>query len=351
MGSISELVADRRVRMVGGLLALVVAGILPALSGSIAIRADASFAVIFALGILSVVVLTGYVGQVSLCQATFMGISAYGTAWLVNSGVNYWVAAVVGVILAFGLGVLVGIPALRLRGILLAIVTVGVALSFDVYFFQDDAFAWFNGGGGGWGVDGATLFGLQLDAINPENVLHTYWLLLAVFAVVAILLVNLHDSGSGRRFRAIRDSELAAATMGVNLTKYKLLGFGISAAVAGIGGAFFPVVLGRVSSQPFSFFYSLQFAAFAVLMGVRFVPAAAMAGVFMAFVPELLIRLSGAMHVEISYDYFSIVLGALLVLQLITAPEGVWGDSAARIHHLLHRNKRVVAEPTKVITT
>ena len=136
------------------------AAVVPALLGDHGRRADGGLAVVFALGILSVVVLTGYVGQVSLCQATFMGISAFGTGWLVNFGLNFWVAAAVGVVLAFFLGVIVGLPALRLRGILLAIVTVGVALSFDYYFFQDKAFDWFNGGcRAGWSRRRATSSG------------------------------------------------------------------------------------------------------------------------------------------------------------------------------------------------
>ncbi|MFN2466443.1 MAG: branched-chain amino acid ABC transporter permease [Candidatus Dormibacteria bacterium] len=342
-----EVLTRRSTRLGLGLTALLVAALLPAGTSNLSIRSDAALAVLFGLAILSVVILTGYVGQVSLCQGTFVGISAFATGWLFNSGFNYFLAAAAGVVLAFVLGVLVGLPALRLRGILLAIVTVGVALSFDYYFFQDDAFAWFNGGQGGWSVDQVSFFGASMDSVHPDAVLHVYWLLLAVFAVVGLLVVNLHDSGSGRRFRAIRDSELAAATMGVNLTRYKLLGFGISAAVAGIAGAFFPLVIGRVSPQPFSFFYSLQFAGFAVLMGVRFVPAAALAGVFMSFVPELLNRVS---HGQISYNYFNVVLGALLVFQLITAPDGLWGDVAHRLTG--HRRPPGPApKPTKVLTT
>jgi len=340
----------RTTKLVAGLAALAVCAVIPALFNNLSIRSDAALAVIFALAILSVVVLTGYVGQVSLCQGTFIGISAFATGWLFNAGFNYWAAATVGVILSFLLGVLVGLPALRLRGILLAVVTVGVALSFDYYFFQDDAFAWFNGGTGGWAVDSATFLGVSMDSVHPAAVLHLYWLLLAVFAIVAVLVVNLHDSGSGRRFRAIRDSELAAATMGVNLTRYKLLGFGLSAAIAGLAGAFFPLVVGRVSPQPFSFFYSLQFAGFAVLMGVRFVPAAALAGIFMSYVPEGLNYLSHLTGRDISYNYFNVILGALLVVQIITAPDGVWGDLSHRIGHLLPRS-RPPARPDKVVTT
>ncbi|MEA2681794.1 MAG: branched-chain amino acid transport system permease protein [Chloroflexota bacterium] len=346
----SSLATGRSAKLGAGLVALAIFAVVPSFFNNLSIRADAALAVIFALAILSVVILTGYVGQVSLCQGTFVGISAFATGWLFNSGMNYWIAAVIGVALAFLLGVLVGLPALRLRGILLAIVTVGVALSFDYYFFQDQAFAWFNGGFGGWSVDSATLFGVNFDSISPDGVLHSFWLLLAVFAITAILVVNIHDSGSGRRFRAIRDSELAAATMGVNLTRYKLLGFGLSAMVAGLAGAFYPLVVGRVSAQPFSFFYSLQFAGFAVLMGVRYVPAAALAGIFMSYVPELLINVGRWTGRDIKYDYFNVILGALLVVQIITAPDGVWGDIAKRIGHLQPKRRRV-AQPDNVVTT
>jgi branched-chain amino acid transport system permease protein len=243
---------------------------------------------------------------------------------------------VCGGVIAFSLGVIVGIPALRLRGILLAVVTVGVALSFDYFFFQDQSFAWFNGGLSGWKVDQIEVLGQTLDGFNVDHLLKLYWVLLAVFAIVCVLVINLHDSGSGRRFRAIRDSELAAATMGVDLTRYKLLAFGLAAAVAGISGAFWPVVVGAVTYQPFSFFYSLQFAAFAVLMGIRFVPSAAAAGLVLVAVPEFLTRwlspklaqLLNKPDLDISYNYFSVALGVLLVVQLITAPDGVYGDLA-----------------------
>ena len=346
----SEVLARRSTRVGIGLAILAVFAVVPALVNNLSIRSDAALAVIFALAILSVVVLTGYVGQVSLCQGTFIGISAFATGWLFNAGFNYWAAAGVGVVLSFILGVLVGLPALRLRGILLAVVTVGVALSFDYYFFQDDAFAWFNGGTGGWAVSGASFFGVQMDSVHPDAVLHLYWLALGVFAVVALLVSNIHDSGSGRRFRAIRDSELAAATMGVNLTRYKLLGFGLSAMIAGLAGVFFPLVVGRVSPQPFSFFYSLQFAGFAVLMGVRFVPAAALAGLFMSYVPEVLTQLSHWTGRDISYNYFNVILGALLVVQIITAPDGVWGDVSKRVSHLVPKPHRA-RQPEKVVTT
>src|SRR5207244_2135615 len=195
---------------------------------------------------------------------------------------------------------------------------------------------WLTGGTGGWRVGQASMFGLQMD--SSKHLMGAYVVLLALFCLVALLLVNLHDSGAGRRFRAIRDSELAAATMGVNLTRYKLLAFGMSAAIAGMGGSFYPLVAGSVSPQPFWLFTSLQFAAIAVLMGVRYVPAAALGGAFMAFVPDVLTRyghgtLFGRPY-EISYDWFQIAVGVLLIVQLITLPDGVWGDLRQRVLHM-----------------
>jgi branched-chain amino acid transport system permease protein len=305
-----------------------------------------ALAVIWAFAILSVIILTGYVGQVSLCQATFVGVSAFTTASLASNGLNYFIAGAIGILVAFGLGVAVGIPALRLQGILLAVVTAGVALAFDYFFYQDQMFAWFNGGTAGWRIADAQFFGITVGNASPEDLQHIYWVMLAIFAVVTVLVVNLHDSGSGRRFRAIRDSELAAATMGVNLTRYKLLAFGLSAAVAGIGGAFFPLVQGSTDYFSFSFFYSLQFAAIAVLMGIRFIPAAALGGFFIATSGGVLVLISDFLtstlgrEISIKLGWFNLVLGALLVVQMIAYPDGVWGDLAHRIDHLFHRQSK-----------
>jgi len=302
---------------------------------------DAALAVIWAFGILSLVLLYGYAGQVSLCQATFAGVGAYGAGMTVASlHGGYLLGIVVGVLFATVLGVLVGLPALRLHGITLAMVTLGIALVFDKYVFQDHLFDWFTGGAAGWQVSSASLLGISVD--SSKHLLASYDVLLALFLVCAVLMLNLHSSGAGRRFRAIRDSELAASTMGVNLTRYKLLAFAMSAGMAGLGGSFYPLVAGSVSPQPFWVFTSLQLAAIGVLMGVRYVPAAALGGFFMAVVPDVLTRYGHGTFLnrayEISFDWFQIAVGVLLVLQLILLPDGVWGDlrsHAARIRGAL----------------
>ncbi|HEV2476037.1 MAG TPA: branched-chain amino acid ABC transporter permease [Candidatus Dormibacteraeota bacterium] len=337
-------------RVLAALVAFAVLARIPA-GFDVGFKFDSALAVIWAFGLLSLVLLTGYVGQISLCQATFAGVGAYTAGMMVASfHIDYMFAVAAGVAAAFLLGVLVGLPALRLRGITLAIVTLGIALVFDRYVFQDHAFEWFTGGTAGWRVDGATIFGLQVD--SSKHLMGAYLVLLALFCLVALLLVNLHDSGAGRRLRAIRDSELAAATMGVNLTRYKLLAFGMSAAIAGLGGAFYPLVAGSVSPQPFWLFTSLQFTAIAVLMGVRYVPAAALGGVFMAVIPDVLTRFGHGTFMghayEISYDWFQLALGVLLIAQLILLPDGVWGDIRRRAHHARASMSAVGAREVKV---
>jgi branched-chain amino acid transport system permease protein len=295
---------------------------------------DAALALVWGFGILSLVLITGYVGQVSLCQATFAGVAAYAAGMMVSTfHVSYLAGIAVGVLAAFCLGIVVGLPALRLHGITLAMVTLGIALVFDRYVFQDHIFEWFTGGSGGWRIDGANIFGIRMD--SSSHLVAAYEVLLALFCLTALLMVNLHQSGAGRRFRAIRDSELAAATMGVNLTRYKLLAFGLAAAIAGLGGSFYPLIAGSVSPQPFWVFTSLQLAAVAVLMGVRYVPAAAVGGFFMAFVPDFLTRNGHGTFLnkytyDISFDWFQLALGVLLVVQLILLPDGVWGDIRSR---------------------
>lgn len=334
--------------MAAGLAVLGLASLVPLVfNWDLEFSGRAALAVVYAFGILSVIILTGYVGQISLCQATFMGISAFTTASLVNHGVNYFIAGAIGVALAFGLGVAVGLPALRLQGILLAVVTAAVALAFDFYFYQDIAFAWFNGAPGSWLVDHADFFGTRIGNDTPQDLRLIMWILVGLLAVVSVLVVNLHDSGSGRRFRAIRDSEVAAATMGVDLTRYKLLAFGLSATVAGIGGAFFPLVQGSTDYFSFSFFVSLQFAALGVLMGIGFVPSAVVGGLFVALVPGALEKLAELTHREIQTVWINLVLGLLLVVQMILYPQGIWGDLAHRAHHLsaLVRARRAAHEP------
>jgi branched-chain amino acid transport system permease protein len=131
---------------------------------------------------------------------------------------------------------------------------------------------------------------------------------------------NLSRSKTGRVLRAIRNSEIAAATSGVNLTAWKLAAFGVSAGLAGLAGGLLAVGIGSVSAGAYGFQQSLAVAAIAIVVGVRSVGAAAVGGIFLIFGPELLT------HTPLSTLWFPLIVGSILIAQVILTPQGVVPD-------------------------
>src|SRR5712672_2729196 len=192
----------------------------------------AAYALILGLIVLSLVVLTGLVGQVSFCQYSFAAIGAFTVGSLVGGhGWSFWPALLLGVICSIGAGVLVGIPALRLSGLFLAILTVAVALFFDRFLLAPGTWDAFSGGVQPWRPIRPSIVGVSLDGSYAF-----YLFVLAVFLVTTLLVWNLRRGKVGRVLRAIRGSELAAATVGLDLTVWKLAAFGVSAGLAGLAG-------------------------------------------------------------------------------------------------------------------
>jgi branched-chain amino acid transport system permease protein len=307
-----------------------------------ALQGLAGRAVAAALLGLSLVLLTGMVGQVSFCQYSFAALGAFTVGSLVRGhGVNFWVAALLGVAFAGVGGVLVGIPALRLRGLLLAVLTVMVALFFDVSLLAPGTWDGFTGGTAGWPlVPFPSLFGHLMDS-------YTFYLFaLAVFAAAAGLVWNLRNGKTGRVLRAVRDSEVASSTLGLNVSGWKLAAFGVSAALAGLAGALQAVAVGSVaggSQSGYSFQYSVALVATVTVFGASSIFSAAAAGFFIVFAPQLL-----DMIPKLSHDWWPLILGAILIVQLVTSPDGVVVKTQRDVRHLLHRistRRQTVAAP------
>jgi ABC-type branched-subunit amino acid transport system permease subunit len=288
---------------------------------------QAALAAITALLVVSLVVLSGYVGQISFCQYSFAAIGAFTTGALVDGhGWSFWLAMPVGVLAAAVVGVLVGIPALRLSGLLLAVLTVAVALFFDRFVLSSSTWPAFSGGSTQWHLQKPSLLGTQLSG--------EYGFYLFSFAVllgVVLLVWNLRRGKVGRVLRAVRDSELAAATMGVNVTAWKLLAFALSAGIAGLAGCMLAVANESVSAGSYDFIHSVQLIAVATVWGVGVLTAAALGGAFYVYGPELLSK------TPLSAKWFSLILGIVLVAQLIYSPDGVIPKAQHDIAHLLRR--------------
>ncbi|HZS29849.1 MAG TPA: branched-chain amino acid ABC transporter permease, partial [Gaiellaceae bacterium] len=276
----------------------------------------AAYALIVGLIVLSLVVLTGLVGQVSFCQYSFAAIGAFTVGSLVGGqGWSYWPALAVGVVASICVGVLVGIPALRLSGLFLAILTIAVALFFDRYLLAPGTWDSFSGGISSWTVGRPSFLGASLAGSYAF-----YLFTLGVFLAAVLAVWNLSRSKTGRVLRAIRNSEVAAATSGVNLTAWKLVAFGISAGLAGLGGGLLAPAIGSVSAGAYTFQQSLTVVAIAIVVGVRSVSAAAVGGIFLIFGPELLT------HTPLSSLWFPLIVGVILILQVLLTPQGVVVD-------------------------
>jgi branched-chain amino acid transport system permease protein len=279
---------------------------------------------------LSIVVLTGYVGQISLAQMAFAGISAFLVAKLTTEqNVPFPIPILIGAVVATLVGLLVAIPALRVRGVNLAIVTLAFAVAVDKVLFGNSSVT---GGFKGAPVDTPKVFAQARDVRfrilgviagdgkqpNPMT---------AVFCLVVVVLLcygvaNLRRSATGRRWLATRSNERAAAAAGVNVSGTKLLAFGVSAFIAGIGGAVFAYRSGTVAADKFDYLDSLTYFAFAYLGGIASV-AGAISGGFLVGGGLVFTFLAEVMGIP---PEFTLIIGGLgLIFSAVQNPEGIAG--------------------------
>jgi len=258
---------------------------------------------------MSVVVVTGFVGQISLAQVAFAGIGGLITARLSADGLPFPLVVVLSGIAALLVGLLVGLPSLRVRGPSLALVTLAAAYVCQVAVFSDGRLL---GSMGYNRVPPASLFGTELSA--------TTFAVVTLLVVVAVgsLVTALRVSRFGRRALAVRENEAAAVAAGINVKQYKLGAFALSAAMAGIGGSLLGYQALVFSYERFSVFESLHVIAMATIGGIGMVSGAILAGLGASGgLFSQLLSVSGAIH------YQEIIAGAALLLTLQLHPDGI----------------------------
>jgi branched-chain amino acid transport system permease protein len=264
-------------RWYGGLLAGVI--LLPLAVP--AYLSDISLVFIYGLCGLSLMVLAGYTGLVSLGHAAFLGIGAYAHVYFVQDlGLPWIVAVALAAALSAASGVLVGLPALRMTGVYLTIATLAFALIIQEVFTRWDRVTH---GLKGRPVDKPVLFGVSFASDWAF-----YFLCLAVLIAGLWLTANLLRSPTGRAWVAIRDSEIAAQSMGVHLARYKTLAFAYSAGLMGAAGALFAHKIGFLAPDIFSVLLSIQFLLMVVVGGLGSLHGALYGAVFVALLPVLI---------------------------------------------------------------
>ena len=267
-----------------------------------------SLAIVNTIAVLGVNLVMGHAGQISLGQAGFSAIGAYATALLVvNLDVSYWLAVPLGALLAAVSGYILGLPALRLGPLYVSMVTFGFGL-IVVIIVQN----WYElaNGPNGMVVPSPVFFGRELF---PREF---HVAIVAVAAVLFLLARNIVDSKHGRAFIAIRESELAARGMGVNLAHYKTTAFALGAFAAGISGGLFAGLAQFVNPDAFVFPVSILYVTMGILGGINTLVGAAIGGAMLTALPELL---RGAA------EYKDFLTGFLLLLLLIFLPNGIVG--------------------------
>jgi branched-chain amino acid transport system permease protein len=273
----------------------------------------------FALIMLSLVLLTGYGGQISLAQMSFAGLGAFAMAiWGADGSPLGLLAAFV---LPAIVGALIALPALRLRGIYLALSTLAFAIFMDrVVFNQNRMFP-----GGNRTVERLQLPGLSFDDDRAYVILTA-----AVFALVGLGVVVLRLGPFGRRLQAMKDSPAACATLGLNLTVTKLQVFALSAGIAGLGGAMYGGLQRGVSVQEFSALQSLPILLMAVAGGIAMVSGAMAGGLFLASFPIL------AVAVPPLANFLALAPG-LIGITLARNPNGAVNETLTRIRGMRDR--------------
>ncbi len=263
--------------------------------------------------------LTGVNGQISLGQGAFMAVGAYTMALLMNhTQLNFVIELVAAVGAAAVLGLVIGIPAARIKGPYLAGMTLLLALALPPI-----ADKWNGTFGGDQGL--TTTVPTAPGTINPEQWLA--WIEIAGALLTLVLLANLLRSRFGRSFRAVRDDEIAASLAGVHIARTKVTAFVISAGCAGLAGAFLGLSTGVVNTGEFPLTLSIQLLAAMVIGGTGTLVGMLWGAILMVYLPQWSTSLSGHFKLGSGVSaYLAItIFGAVLIVAMLVAPTGIQG--------------------------
>jgi branched-chain amino acid transport system permease protein len=287
-----------------------------------------------ALMALSLVVVTGFVGQISVVQLALAGAAGFTISHMaVNFGITFPVAALAGIAVAVVIGLVTAVSAVRVRGVSLAVVTLAGAVAIENFGFVNSTWG---GGLAGSPVPEPRWFGLDLgpnapfrgiDGNQPSPVFGWVALLCCVLLMVAV--GYLRRGRLGQRMLAVRSNERAAAAAAINPRTVKLYAFGIAAFIAGVGGVLYAYNFGSVSADRFGAVTALSLIAFAYAGGITLISGAVFAGLLsaQALVPYALDKWFG-----LNGNWFLLLGGGLLIFTLLANPEGVAGDFYRRTH-------------------
>lgn len=286
-------------------------------------------------------IMVGMVGLLVLGYAAFFGIGAYTYAILsLNFHVPFWPSLFIGGVVAGVIGILLGIPSIRLRGDYLAIVTLGFGEIVRFVLKNEAAIT-----GGEQGLPNQVIPGvIAAPSIGPfvmNRTIHYYYLILIITVLVIIVVNRLNNSRTGRAWIAIREDETAAMSMGINTFRMKILAFAISAFIAGFIGVFYAARMNFVNPEAFRFEYSVLILSMVILGGMGSVPGVILGAVLLQVIPwlmrDMLPNLLRNQFPEATgiagrlTDFRLLIFGGMMVIMMIFRPQGIIGNARRKI--------------------
>ena len=279
-----SLFSDRVTALWYGLLAIAVL-LLPVLLSPYYVG-EITWVFIYGISGVALMVLVGYTGLISLGHAAFLGIGAYAHAYFLHHGLPFLASVALSTLITTACGIVVGLPALRMTGIYLAIATLAFAVIIQEVFTRWEAVT---GGFAGMAVEKPVIFGVPF-----HHEWAFYYLCAAMLALTLWLTRNLLRSPTGRAWIAIRDSEIAAQSMGVNLAVYKSIAFAYSAALMGLAGALFAHKIAYLAPDIFTILLSIQLLLLVIVGGLGSLHGAVLGAIFVALLPPIIAILRDA---------------------------------------------------------
>ncbi len=287
---------------------------------------EVTYVLIFSIAGMGLMLLTGHTGQVSLGHAAFMALGAYLNVIMLEKGVPFIISLPLAGIITGIVGAIIAFPVLRLHGIYLAIATLAISvLTEDIIVIAEP----FTGGVVGLVAPQIDIFGYNIDRYSTP--IAFYFLVLFITLFILLIYRNLLRAPLGRAFIAMRDSEISAQAMGVNITKTKMSAFAISCAITGLAGGLLGHFAGAFNHETFNLILSIQLLLMIVIGGLGSIHGAFFGAILVGFLPQIIAMVRDVISNSFGVSSLAIpgievgIFAAILVVMILFEPMGIYG--------------------------
>jgi len=278
-----------------------------------------TFICMYSIATVGLMLLTGYTGQISLGHAAFFAIGAYTSAILTLKGLPFVLALPAAGLLAGLVGLLIGLPALRLSGLYLAIATMGFSFIVDEILVRWESLT--------RGNMGLIVAFPSIGPFSFSTETRSYYLTLTVLVLTILAARNILRSPTGRAMIAIRDSEVAAQAMGISLARFKTTAFAVSAFFTGVAGSLYAHKLTFINPESFTIIVSIEFLAMIIIGGLGSLHGAVFGAAFIIFLPQIILMSKNYLPAYLSEQtgLEPALYGLMIILFILLEPLGLYG--------------------------